>query len=264
MRPISRTLDEAVGEPIASPWPEMDEFVEARRGDAILLLGAPMSNKSNLMLNWLIRAKVPTIYGTFDTPVIDMTARSLSILTGDPTAKVMDNINSYAEAAESNYHLWFTDDNTCLQPDRDGLTGLDDLAVAYEEFLGEPPQAIVFDNISDVAAEVHRVALQQAMKAARDVGRRLNCAVFIMHHVRRNQEESDPSVVPVRLDHGVEAGERDASTVLGLWKPRVGQGKALRVAHLKSKRMHCDPAGGAFKDFYLDQSRSWVGDEVRI
>jgi len=265
MRPLSRTVDEGQGEILQSPWPAMDELVEVRRGDSVLVQAAPMGNKSNLMLNWLLQNKIPAIYGTFDTPVIDMTARSLAILSGHTVNQVMNGLRSsvYDELAESQYSLWFTDDAECLDPNREGLTTLDELAVAYEEFLGEPPQVIVLDNLSDVAGAVERVALQGALKAARDLGRRLNAAVFSLHHVRRaDRDEKDPGAVPVRLNDGVEAGERDATTVLGLWKPKMYNGSALRVANLKSKRQPADASGGLYKDFSLNQEHAWIGNEV--
>lgn len=270
MKPLSRTVSEAVGEVLHSPWPALDEFVDVREGDAITVLGAPMSNKSNLMLNWIIRNRIPAIYGSFDTPLVDMTARSLSILSGDKIDTVLEHMRkgAYDEYADSQMHLWFTDRSDCLVPDRDGLTLLDSLSMAYEEFLGEPPKVIVLDNLSDTAESLDHVHLQAAFKMARDVGRRLNCAVFALHHVKRSGEKggekADPSTVPIKLNDGVGAGERDAAVVLGLWKPRYGDSQVLRIAHLKSKRKEANPAGGLFKDFELDQARAWIGEEVHV
>ena len=263
MKPLSRTLDEHVGELIPSPWDAMNELIEVRRGDNVLVQAAPMGNKSNLMLNWILQGRIPAIYGTFDTPVIDMTARSLAILTGDPVNQVMTGLpkGEYDEVADRQYSLWFTDDATCLEPDRDGKTQMDRLVFAYEEFLGESPKVIVLDNLSDVAGAVERVALQGALKAARDLARRHNAAVFSLHHVRRaDRDETDPGAVPVRLNDGVEAGERDATSVLGLWKPKMYEGRALRVAALKSKRQRADAAGAIFKDFPMKQEYAWIGD----
>lgn len=266
MRPLYRNLHEAAGEPVQSPWPELDEFVSVCRGDGVTVLGAPMSNKSNLMLNWLIRAKVPTLFGTFDTPIRDMTARSLAIMTGDSIDTVSEGMvrGDYDKQAEQQQTLWFFDDNSCLQPDRNDRTLLHELSEAYDEFLGEPPQVIVLDNLSDCAEEVHHIELQKAFKQARDIGRSLNCVVFALHHVRRAGDEGrkDPAAVPVRLNDGVGAGERDAAVVLGLWKPKFGGGEVLRVAHLKSKRKAANPAGGLFRDFVLDQSRAWIGEAL--
>lgn len=264
MRPLNRTISESVGERVHSPWEALDSFVDIREGDAVTVLGAPMSNKSNLMLNWLIRNRVPAIYGSFDTPLIDMTARSLSILSGDSIDTVFERVRGgeYNKFAEEQMTLWFTDDNSCLTPNRDGITLLDDLAVAYEEFLGEPPKVIVLDNLSDTSESLDHVHLQAAFKQARDVGRRLNAAVFALHHVKRNSDEKDPAAIPIKLNDGVGAGERDAAVVLGLWKPRYGDSRVLRVAHLKSKRKEASPAGGLFKDFSLDEAHAYIGQEV--
>lgn len=264
MRPLSRTSTQSRGEVVPLPFEGLDEFVEIRQGDAVTVLGAPMSNKSNLMLNWSLRTGVPTIYGSFDTPITDMTARSLAILSGDSIDEVFRGMGSgkYAKYADECLTTWFTDDERCLEPDREGLTTLDDLAVAMEEFLGEPPRLIVLDNLSDTAHEVHHVALQQAFKQARNVAARLNAAVFCLHHVKReSDEEKDPSARPVMLNDGVGAGERDAAVVLGLWKPKYGGGQTLRVAQLKSKRRAANPAGGLYKDFELVQSHAWIGEE---
>lgn len=266
MRPLYRNVHEAAGEPITTPWQELNEFVSMCRGDAVTVLGAPMSNKSNFVLNWLLRSNIPTLFGTFDTPIRDMTARSLAIMTGDTIDQCSEGMvrGDYDDVAEGQNSLWFFDDNSCLEPNRDGKTLLHDLHVAYDEFLGEPPQVIVLDNLSDCAKEVHHIELQTAFKAARDIGRELDCAVLALHHVRRAGDEGrkDPAAVPVRLNDGVGAGERDASVVLGLWKPKHGAGNVLRIAHLKSKRKAANPAGGLFRDFYLDQSRAWIGEAL--
>ena len=264
MKTLARTLNEQAGEPVGSPWPEIDEFIDVRRGDALTILGAPMSNKSNLMLNWAVRGNIPTIYGNFDTPQVDMTARSLSILSGYPTSEIIYNLGEWQDYADALTSLWFTEDADCLVQDRDGLTLMDELCVAYEEFWGEGPKMIVLDNLSDTAAEVHHVELQRSFKAARDLARRTNAAVFCLHHVRRpgDDEKNDPAAVPIKLNDGVGAGERDAATVMGLWKPKYGAGKILRLAHLKSKRKAANSAGSMYLDFKLDQSRAMVGDCV--
>lgn len=266
MRPLSRTSTQGRGEVLPTPFMGLEDICEIRQGDAVTVLGAPGSNKSNLLLNWCLRTGVPTIYGSFDTPITDMTARSLAILSGDSIDEVFAGMGKgrYAKYADECLTTWFTDDERCLEPDREGLTGLDDLAMAMEEFLGEPPKIIVLDNVSDTAPEVHHVALQQAFKQARNVAARLNCTVFALHHVRRGEEgeDKDPSTKPITLTDGVGAGERDASVVLGLWKPRYGHGEVIRIAQLKSKRKAANPAGGLFRDFELVQSHAWIGEEV--
>lgn len=266
MKALSRTLHEVAGEMVESPWSQLNEFVDVRRGDAITVLGAPMSNKSNLLLNWAIKAKVPTIYGNFDTPQIDMTARSLSIMSGHRTSEVMASMGegAYDKYADSLLSLWFADEADCLTPDEDGLTLMDELVFSYEEFWGEGPQMIVLDNLSDTARDVHHVDLQKSFKAARNLARRTNTAVFALHHVKRPgaDEKSEPSSIPIRLNDGVGAGERDAATVLGLWKPKYGDSKVLRVAHLKSKRKQAESSGSLYMDFELDQTRSSVGAYV--
>ncbi len=266
MKTLARTLNEQAGEPVLSPWEEFSQFIDVRKGDAITILGAPMSNKSNLLLNWTVRGSVPAIYGNFDTPQIDMTARALSILSGEPSGQVLQDLHTgkYDKYADSMMSLWFTEDADCLTPDRDGLTLMDELVVAYDEFWGEGPSVIVLDNLSDVAAEVHHVELQRTFKAARDLARRTNTVVFCLHHVRRpgDDEKSDPAAVPIRLNDGVGAGERDAATVLGLWKPKYGNGTVLRIAHLKSKRKRAEASGAMYMDFALDQSRALVGDVI--
>lgn len=266
MRPLFRNIHQAAGERIPSPWAEVDEFVSVCRGDGVTVLGAPMSNKSNLMLNWLLRANIPTLFGTFDTPIRDMTARSLAILTGDTINQCSEGMvrGDYDKVAEAQNTLWFFDNNACLVPNREGKTHLHELHEAYQEFLGEAPQVIVLDNLSDCAEAVSHVELQAAFKAARDIARDLDCAVFALHHVRRAGDEGrkDPAAVPVRLNDGVGAGERDAAVVLGMWKPKYGDGKVLRLAHLKSKRMAANPAGGQFRDFVLAQERAWIGEAL--
>lgn len=261
MKSLARTLTEQAGEPIDSPWQEVQRMFDVRRGDTVTVLGAPMSNKSNLLLNWAIQANVPTIYGNFDTPQIDMTTRSLAIMSGDTTQQVMDGLpeGTHAKYAENFLGLWFSEDKDCLTPDSDGFTLMDELALAYEEFWGDGPAMIVLDNLSDTARDVNHVDLQKSFKAARDLARRTNTAVFALHHVKRDQEEKDLSAKPIRLNDGVGAGERDAAAVMGLWKPKYGEQKVLRVAHLKNKRRHADPAGSVYLDFELDQTRATVG-----
>lgn len=261
MKSLSRTLTEQSGETLISPWSSVVEMFDVRLGDSVTVLGAPMSNKSNFMLNWAIQANVPTIYGNFDTPQIDMTTRSLAIMSGDTTQEVMAGMSegTHVKYADNFLGLWFSEEKDCLTVDFDGYTLMDELCIAYEEFWGEGPKMIVLDNLSDTAKEVNHVDLQRSFKAARDLARRTNTAVFALHHVKRDADEKDLSSKPIRLTDGVGAGERDAATVMGLWKPKYGEQKVLRVAHLKNKRRHADPAGSVYLDFELDQSRATVG-----
>lgn len=253
-----------MGEQVPSPWPELNDIVDIRTRDAITVIGAPGSNKSNLLLNWTIKNDIPTIYGSFDTPVGDMTARSLAILSGDTINKVFEGIGhgTYTGYAMQQLNFWFEDDTRLLDPFLNTLeTKMDALYEAFKEFLGEPPKVFVLDNLSDVSNDLDPKALQRTFKAARNAAHRLNVAVFALHHNNRQSTDgqADPSQVPLKLTDGVGAGERDAAVVLGVYKPKRDEGRVLRVSSLKCKRAEADPAGGIYADLELDQERASIG-----
>ena len=224
------------------------------------LLGAPGAGKSTLVLDWLDRVQVPSLYISLDTSLVDQAVRYVARRTGASMQEVelypVEKTKAELERIESRIRFF-------------GITvrthAIGEVVAAETEYWGEPPAIVVIDNMKNLvekeegAAEYERI-ISDLHRVVRDH----NTFILALHHIVRPMRDSKDKARqrPVMMTDGMYAGERDVNFVFGIWRPREDQ---LRVAILKNRMGRDAPDGSLYTtlDFHGDTARVEDMDSVR-
>lgn len=247
MKTLSRAIASAgaVGKPIALPWRALNEVVNLRTKELVMLAGAPGGGKSTVAVNLAIGANMPVLYCAQDSP-----ASVLSRLTGLTLGRESSTIQN-ALASDSmrpavveqmrGKHPLLVVNRGPVETSR-----LRDMCVALTEWIGHPPPLIFVDNLIDLIVPGHShhdttfysVALPELKRLAED----MDSCVVVLHHVTRGGGEAHgQGQQPLRMNDLLYAGEREARHVWGVYNNGAG---VLKVQVLKQQDGPADPAGG--------------------
>lgn len=125
----------------------VDRQLAFRRGEVTLIAGQPGAGKSTLALALAVRAKVPTLYISADTHAHTMSLRLLAMLTNTDQSTIEPLMSDNPEWAEEILQLgghirWCFDSAP-------SVSAIEDEIAAHVELMGEPPELVVIDNLSD-------------------------------------------------------------------------------------------------------------------
>lgn len=251
MRVLSRALRHQ-GEPIPLPWPEL--LIRPGPGDVVLGLAAPGVGKSFVALNWavhLAQEGKPVLMISTDTSYQDQAVRTAALLSG----KTMDEVEKDQAASADDLarrHLPIRWSELHLKAD-----DISDFLKAEVEYLGEAPDFVVVDVISDLmgSLEESSSAYSHIMTELKKAARRFQTTIFALHHVSEGAASSGTQPVKLR-DILYKSPGRIAPIVLGMWRNGTG---ILTVAILKNRmgRANADAIGVTF-DLRVDYSRAKV------
>src|SRR5579859_5040559 len=174
------------------PLPGMYQPLAAReafinRGQLSLVVGPPSAGKSLLIMNLIVRAKVPTLGFFLDTDQLTAAARFGAILTRDRFSQVKDEIDSYSDVLGGLANV-----QTCFYAD--DLSDIRLQAEAYEQRYGVYPFLIVVDNLGNLTSSMaDEWALLKALTLELDkMAREFQCAIVAAHHTT-DLQSCDPA-----------------------------------------------------------------------
>jgi len=166
------------GVPLPNIYPKLaqrEAFI--CRGQVCLVVGPPSAGKSMLIMNLMVRMKVPALGFFLDTDQLTCAARFGAIVSGDRFWTVKDNIDSYSDTLNQlgdMQAVFYADD-------------MDDIRLqgeAYEQRYGVYPSLVVVDNLGNFTSGMgDEWALLKAMTWELDkLAKEWQCAVVCAHH----------------------------------------------------------------------------------
>nr|WP_187366364.1 ATP-binding protein [Trebonia kvetii] len=148
------------------------------RSELGLVVGPPSAGKSLLMMNYAVRAQVPTLAFFLDSDRLTVASRFGSILTGDTFREVKEDIDSYKGALDrmENTQVVFTADD------------LDDIRLqgeAFEQRYGVYPSLVIIDNLGNLTSAMgDEWALLKALTLEfNNLAHEWECAIVAAHHM---------------------------------------------------------------------------------
>lgn len=168
----------SAGIPLPNMWAKLAEReAYINRGQLTLIVGPASAGKSLMSMNYIARAKVPTLAFFLDSDQLTVAARFGAILTKEPFAAVKANIDSYLGALHQvrDVQAVFTGET------------LDDLRLqvqAYEARYGAYPSLILIDNLGNLTSSMaDEWTLLKALTLELDkLAKEWQCAIVATHH----------------------------------------------------------------------------------
>jgi hypothetical protein len=203
--------------------------------------------KSAFILNYALKAKVPTLYLSADSDAFTQLSRSLAIVTGetlDKTAKmVRDGDLGSAEADFAEIPIRF---NYSASP---SLAQIESSMRSYEEVYGDYPALVIVDNVTNVRTGGDHdddpfSGLEALMDELHVMARFTGACVIGLHHVTGGYNDADR---PIPLSGVKGQIARVPEMVLTLHKVAESFGPdSLRVSTVKNRGGKADPSGQDF------------------
>lgn len=253
---LSSALSRAsqAGEPLPSVWPELvQEGVEFRRGQLVVIAAGPGGNKSVFAVNLAVRAHVPALYISADTDHATTGVRVASLLSGDPTPAVEagmkgDQAEKYERMIESlDYIRWAFETSPTVEDIRDDVE-------AFAHVYGCYPELVIVDNLINVYSdEEDNTALRHSIEALNILARESGACVVVLHHLTGAYESGDS---PPNLGALIGKVGKMPSLVLTMFRGEYGD---LGICIVKNRFGPADPRG--FMRCYIrtDQQRMRIG-----
>lgn len=166
-----------------APLPNMYPALAAReanvnRSQVTLVTGPPSAGKSLLMMNLMVRFKVPTLAMFLDSDPLTVSARFGSIITNEYFSKVKTDIDNYAGALERIKDLQVVFHGESL----DDITRQGN---AFEARYGAYPSLLVIDNLGNLTSSLgDEWAVLKAYTLELDkLAKEWQCAIIASHHM---------------------------------------------------------------------------------
>lgn len=250
----------SAGDPLPTVWKTLENRgTRFLRGQLCLVCAGPGVGKSALILNYALKAKVPTLYFSADSDAFTQLSRSLSIVTGEPmdktTKMVRDGDLGAAESDFADIPIRF---NYSASPT---LAQIEASMRSYEEVYGDYPALVVVDNITNVRTGGDHdddpfSGLEALLDELHVMARFTGACVIGLHHVTGSYNDADR---PIPLSGVKGQVARVPELVLTLHKVLEQFGPdSLRVSTVKNRGGKSDPSGSEF--VALD----FVGDTMQI
>lgn len=232
------------GLPLPGMWAALAaRQAQVKRGQVTFVFGPPGAGKSLLIMNYIARARVPTLAFMLDMDQLSAAARFASILTGDPFARTEKEIDSYLP------HLATLED-VQLVFSADDVDSMKLHVEAFEQRYGAYPSLIVLDNIGNVTSSY--ADEWQLVKAVtlelNSLALKWQCAVIVAHHAS-DSTSSEP------LPRTAMLGRASQYQRLILSVGFNAQSQAYKVAIVKNSGGPSDPAAVDPVTLWADPSR---------
>lgn len=238
----------SAGDPLPTIWKSLEmKGTRFLRGQLCLVCAGPGVGKSAFILNYALKAKVPTLYFSADSDAFTQLSRSMSILTGWDMEKsarmVRDGDLGEAEAEFDGIPIRF---NYSASP---SLTQIEQSMRSYEEVYGDFPALVVVDNVTNVRTGSDHdddpfSGLEALMDELHVMARFTGACVIGLHHVTGGYNDADR---PIPLSGVKGQIARVPEMVLTLHKVSEQFGPdSLRVSTVKNRGGKSDPSGQEF------------------
>jgi hypothetical protein len=248
------------GDPLPTVWKSLENRgTRFLRGQLCLVCAGPGVGKSALILNYALKAKVPTLYFSADSDAFTQLSRSLSIVTGEPMDKTTKMVRdgdlgpSVDDFVDIPIRFNYSASPT--------LTQIEASMRSYEEVYGDYPALVVVDNITNVRTGGDHdddpfSGLEALLDELHVMARFTGACVIGLHHVTGTYNDADR---PIPLSGVKGQVARVPELVLTLHKVIEQFGPdSLRVSTVKNRGGKSDPSGSEFV------SLDFVGDTMQI
>lgn len=233
------------GDPLPTIWNSLEaKGTRFLRGQLCLICAGPGVGKSAFILNYALRAKVPTLYLSADSDAFTQLSRSMSILTGWDMGKsarmVREGTLGEAEQEFDGIPIRF---NYSASPN---LAQIESSMRSYEEVYGDYPALVIVDNVTNVRTggdndEDPFAGLEALMDELHVMARMTGACVIGLHHVTGNYNDAS-TPCPLSAVKGQIA--RVPEMVLTLHKEMADFGPdILNVSTVKNRGGKADPSG---------------------
>lgn len=234
--------------------------IRPRRGQVMMICGAPSAGKSFLALVAAMRCKVPTLYISADSDEFTQITRAASSASGDTLQEVEEALEAgadevYASAISEAEHIHFVFDPS---------PSLEDIALDIEAFVeswGEEPHLIVVDNLMNVQAEVgdEWAGMREIAKALHHYARQYGSGVWLLHHTSESSEYKVNECPPRRAIQGKVAQLPEVILTVA----QDGQGHLLTAA-VKNRNGPADPTGRTAVAFHVIPGRMQLLESAQM
>ena len=248
------------GDPLPTVWETLElKGTRFLRGQLALVCAGPGVGKSALVLNYALKARVPTLYLSADSDAFTQLSRSLSVLTGWPMERTtrMVRAGDLGDATDEfkDIPIRF---NYAASPN---LTQISDTMRSYEEVYGDYPALVVIDNVTNVRTGGDNdddpfSGLEALMDELHTMARFTGSCVIGLHHVTGPYNDA---ATPIPLSGVKGQIARVPEMVLTLHKqPEEFGPDLLCVSTVKNRAGKADPSGSDYVELEFN------GDTMRI
>lgn len=226
--------------PLQLPYSNLQEKVNLRPGEFLIIAGAEGSGKSTLAVN--LAASFPTLYCAQDQPPhirTRLNALLLDITTNQAAFYADTDPQQLAQqlTALNNHQLIINSGR--VSSDRIRI-----MTEAYEEYNGHSPDIVIVDNLIDCIVDnldYHdNKFYARLLPELKEMAEELETVVVGLHHVKR---PSVGDVWPMKSQSLIYGGERAAAHVWGVRVRDDSFGPMLDIAILKQRMGPADRNG---------------------
>lgn len=227
------------------PWPALQRLVNLNTRELTIIAGAPGSGKSTFAVNFAVKADLPVLYLTQDSPA-SVFSRMAALILNEPTEAIKKKQQqgglvrqSLVDAVNKRMpkHL-------IVAPGRRDLGDIDRHIIATTEWLGAPPHVVVIDNLIDLDMEGNHHQetgfYAKALTGLKALANTRDVNIMALHHVLKS---GDKGLGTMKLTMGdlLHGGEREARHVLGVYHNH--DATEMRIQILKAQDGPADPQG---------------------
>lgn len=247
MLSIDRALEQdiAVGRKVPLPWPQLQSLVSLNTRELAILAGAPGSGKSTFAVNLAVKAEVPVLYLTQDSPA-SVFNRMAALILNEPIAIVRKR--QQAGGAERDALIDAVHrrmpQQTIIEGGRRTIGDIERRIVAMKEWLGHAPNLVIVDNLIDLDVDgshhQETAFYARALTSLKTIANVHDVCLFVLHHVLKSGEKGD-GVHPITLTDLLHGGEREARHVHGIYHDE--DATTMYVQVLKQQDGAANPSG---------------------
>jgi hypothetical protein len=247
----------AAGVPLPTAYPSLQKAgVSICRSQLSLIVGKPGACKSTLAMCMLAKMRVPTLAFVLDSNELTVSARFVSIATGEPYAEVKDNV--IAGSADYRDILISEMGNIQVCFSAPGPEDVEREMRGFEQRYGLPPDCVLVDNLGNQTSGLENEwAALKALSLEYDrLAKEAECAIIGTHHA--TDMNSD--------------GPADRTKILGKITQyarvilSVGYNESegrLGIAVVKNTEGPSDPKAERPISFTCDPSRMHIAEDVK-
>lgn len=237
------------GEPLPTVFTPFDQHkIKPRKGATTVVAAQPGAGKSLVVAYWVARMGLPTLYFSADTDETTAMERAAAMVTGDTQDTVRAAVRRgdggpYVQALSSLSNLRWVFESDPTYRDLELETA------AFAEAYGGFPEVIVVDNLMNVVAENDNEwgGMRDHTRAMKRLCRITGAAVFVLHHMSEERNESEPLARAKVQGKVNQIPEMILSLAL--------DGPQLKVACVKNRWGPADPSGQTYVSIFVDLER---------
>ena len=216
-----------------------------RRGELVMIVGRPGSQKSGFALYWTATMNLPTLYFSADMNGFQYSSRLAGIMGGYTTEQCERMMRGSRTEQEQ------------LLRSVEGLNMISSFETpirwesisyqleAYVELHNAYPEVMVFDNLMDFEGGESDYSLQmENLQILDEMKRETGSTIIVLHHAtdKGDSAKKDPRMPPPRNEVKGGLAEKP-ELVFGVG---FDPGGYLNVAVLKNRNGPCDPSAGDY------------------